>query len=350
MNKLLLVLLLALAPTAFANIWYVDGVQGNDMNSCKTRQTACKTIGHAISLASSGDTIGVGSGTYSESLTINTSLKIFGTDARTTVVDGSSQFRTVFNISTGVVLLSRLTIQNGSANGSYAGGIENDQAATLTISYCTIRQNTGGYGGGIANFGTATINDSTITGNGYSGGYAGGIANFSRATVINTTITENTGGYGGGIVNFDTTTVHSSTITGNIGYDYLGGIVNLAGPGSVHAVSLENTVVANKPGGNCYLTVTSEGYNLSDDGSCNFNGPGDLNNTDPMLGPLGNNGGPTQTLKLLRGSPAIDAGNPNGCTDGSGNPLTTDQRGWPRPGKYDPDKRCDIGAYERQID
>jgi len=48
-------------------------------------------------------------------------------------------------------------------------------------------------------------------------------------------------------------------------------------------------------GGNCSGTLTSEGYNLSSDGTCNFNRPGDLNNHDPMLGPLQNNGGPTQT-------------------------------------------------------
>ena len=51
---------------------------------------------------------------------------------------------------------------------------------------------------------------------------------------------------------------------------------------------------------------------------------------------------------LLLGSPAIDAGNPNGCTDGNGNLLKTDQRGYPRPDKQS--GRCDIGAFERQKD
>jgi hypothetical protein len=67
--------------------------------------------------------------------------------------------------------------------------------------------------------------------------------------------------------------------------------------------------------------------NLSSDGTCNFNNSGDLNNTDPKLGPLQNNGGPTQTQALCPVSPAIDAGNPNGCTDGNGHLLRADQPG-----------------------
>src|SRR5262249_35875965 len=65
--------------------------------------------------------------------------------------------------------------------------------------------------------------------------------------------------------------------------------------------------------------------------SIQISAPGDLNNTDPQLGPLHNNGGATQTMAFPSGSRAIDAGNPNGCTDSLGNPLKTDQRGKPRP-------------------
>jgi len=64
--------------------------------------------------------------------------------------------------------------------------------------------------------------------------------------------------------------------------------------------------------------------------------------TDPLLGPLANNGGSTQTHALLTGSPAIDAGNAGGCTDNLGVVLKTDQRGFHRPiGLH-----CDIGAVE----
>jgi hypothetical protein len=80
-----------------------------------------------------------------------------------------------------------------------------------------------------------------------------------------------------------------------------------------------------------------------------LNGPGDKNNTNARLGTLAYYGGPTQTIPLLSGSPAIDAGNPSGCTDRLGHLLKTDQRGLPRPDTEDK-SGCDMGAYERQSD
>ncbi len=78
-------MLIALASSAFAaNIWYVEGVHGSDNNDCKSPQSACKTIGHAISLASSGDSIMVAAATYKENLTIAFSLKVIGATASTT--------------------------------------------------------------------------------------------------------------------------------------------------------------------------------------------------------------------------------------------------------------------------
>jgi hypothetical protein len=95
--------------------------------------------------------------------------------------------------------------------------------------------------------------------------------------------------------------------------------------------------------------VTSKGYNLSSDSTCNFKSTGDLNDTNPILGPLQNKGGQTKTMALLSGSPAIDAGNPSGCTNNAGVLLKTDQRGKPRPDTEDV-SGCDMGAYERQTD
>src|SRR5215467_5477710 len=115
-SRLLLVpLFLALSPIALANpTGYVDGVNGNDSNDCKSRQTACKTIGHAISLASSGDTIGVGPATYTENLTIGISLTIVGSGAAKTIVDGGGVNR-VFTIFSGAnVSLSKLKVRNGN--------------------------------------------------------------------------------------------------------------------------------------------------------------------------------------------------------------------------------------------
>src|SRR5215472_15131593 len=115
------VLLLILAPFAVASTtWYVDGVNGNDGNDCKTRQTACKTIGHAISLASSGDTIGVGPATYTENLNIDRSLRIVGSGASTTIVNGGMYKGSVILLDGPTASLSKLTI--GSGTGAARGG------------------------------------------------------------------------------------------------------------------------------------------------------------------------------------------------------------------------------------
>jgi hypothetical protein len=168
-----------------------------------------------------------------------------------------------------------------------------------------------------------TINNSTLAGNS-AYYYGGGIFNYTSAgqlTINNSTISGNSGGTGGGT------------------YNYYNG-----------SVSLQNSIVANNSsGGNCSGPITSNGYNLSSDNTCNFHGSGDRNNINPLLGTLGYYGGPAQTIPLLSGTPAIDAGNPSGCKDASGHLLTTDQRGQPRPDKED-SGGCDMGAYESQTD
>lgn len=85
----MLALFSPLAPVAFASTtWYVNGVSGSDSNPCKSLTTACKTIGHAISLASSGDSIRVAAAIYSEHLSISFSLRIVGSNAQATIIDG----------------------------------------------------------------------------------------------------------------------------------------------------------------------------------------------------------------------------------------------------------------------
>jgi hypothetical protein len=376
---LLMALFLAIASTALASTtWYVNGVSGSDSNNCISALTACKTIGHAISLVSSGDSIMVAAATYAENLTIGVSLRIVGSGARTTIVDGGG-VNTVVTISNtkahvslsnvtvraghapqggGMYNNGTLTVSNSTLSGNSAlgpvgsgGGIQNN--GTLTINNSTLSGNTargtasGGFGGGISNAGTATISNTTFTSNSVSGvfgaGFGGGIGNGGTATISNSTFTGNNAtAWGGGIGNEGNLTINNSTISGNQGSD--GGIANYYG-----TTTLQNSIAANNSGGDCGFTITSNGYNLSSDGSCNFNNTGDLNNTDPKLGPLQNNGGPTQTMALLSGSPAIDAGNPSGCTNGRGRLLKTDQRGKPRPDKEDTGG-CDMGAYESQSD
>jgi hypothetical protein len=151
---------------------------------------------------------------------------------------------------------------------------------------------------------------------------------------------------GGASCNGGTLTISNSTFSGNVARRHRGGgIFNLNGA----TVALQNSIVSNNTGRNCSGTMTSNGYNLSSDGTCGFNSTGDLNSTDPKLGPLQNNGGPTQTMALNPESPAVDAGNPSGCVDGQGHLLKTDQRSEPRPDKED-SGGCDMGAYERQND
>lgn len=427
-TRLLAALFLSLGSTAMASTtWYVNGVSGSDSNNCTSPTTACKTIGHAISLASSGDSIKVAAATYIENLTIGVDLNVVGSGAKTTIIDGGG-VATVVNIPTAGthVALSKLTIRNGlsgagagisnngilkllasvvSGNtatffcnrGCFAGGGGIFNAGSLTIRNSTVANNVSDVGclkigcrsggGGILNDGSVTINKSTVIGNNTESGgggqsFGGGIYHNGAGTlkINNSTLASNsvssTGpgeiALGGAIASSTSTgkiTITNSTLMGNTAGAGGGIFADVFGSGSgtliisnttVAAnsdgisngnatITLQNSIVANNKGGNCNGTTTSNGYNLSSDATCSFNNTGDLNNTNPKLGPLQNNGGPTQTMALPSGSPAIDAGNPNGCTDGHGNLLKTDQRGKPRPDKEDTGG-CDMGAYESQSD
>jgi hypothetical protein len=427
-SLLLLALSLVLAPTALAsNTWYADGVNGNDSNNCSSATTACKTIGHAISLAISGDTIRVAAANYIENVSIAIGLNLIGAGAKTTKITGISPFPTTraLTISTAN---AHVTVRGFSIHAENSGGVYNSGNLTIdhstvsgSIQYCASGSCSSASGGGIYNDGKLTIRSSTISGNsaytncafcGSSGGgidnegelticcstlannvaeaanekgvaIGGGIYNGGKLTISNTSITDNvteglysglgggvynggtlivsnstfsgnsakgtqstTQGWGGGIDNSGTVTIGNSTLSGNDASSGQGGdILNSAG-----TITSQNSIVAGSgAAGNCSGTITSNGYNLSSDGTCKFGGPGDMNSTDPKLGALQNNGGPTRTMALLQGSPAIDAGNPRGCTDSTGHLLKTDQRGEPRPDKEDK-SGCDMGAYERQGD
>jgi hypothetical protein len=309
-------------------------------------------------------TITVAAGTYREHVAIGRDLSISGAGASSTTVDGTHSGR-VFTIIGATVTLHDLTIANGTVEGSPGGGIINNGTltvsnstltgnaartgggifnySTLTVSNSTLADNSASNnGGGIANVGTLTVSNSTLAGNSASGeyGYGGGIDNGGTLTVSNSTLAGNSAsgayGYGGGIINSGTLTASNSTLAGNSAYD--GG-----GISSYSTLTMSNSIIANSlSGGDCllYIAITDSGGNIAD-GNCHFTAASSRNNTDPKLDPNGlqNNGGPTKTIALLPGSPAIDAA--VSCP-----PPATDQRGIARP----QGSGCDIGAYEVAAD
>ena len=226
-------------------------------------------------------------------------------------------------------------------------------------------------GGGIFQFGNQfRLQDSTVAGNvahgpGIDRGGGGGILDTGNGSqYLNSTITGNstdepaaTGedsdsdGGGGVLLNNvkDGVTFANMTINGNIASAATGGGVNNEINTTVDVTdSIVAGNTASDANGNCAGGLSSDGYNLTDDSAanntCALTTIGDILGAAPGLGSLAANGGPTPTEGLLSGSPAIDAGDPAGCTDLLGNPLSTDQRGVIRP--EPPGSRCDLGAYE----
>ena len=241
------------------------------------------------------------------------------------------------NLGQAIYNRGTLTLNNSTVSGNLGRGIYNDD--TVTLNNSTVSGNTSWEGGGIYNdYGTLTLNNSTVSGNTatYRGG---GIYNYyGTLTLNNTTVSGNTAtSEGGGIYNNSgTLTLNNSTVSGNT--------ANGSGGGISGAVTLQSSILDENTAGsapNCSGGIDSAGYNLVGNTSgCTFTpGAGDLTNVSAHLGPLIGAPGSPRYHPLLSGSPAINAGNPAGCT-GSTGPLTTDQRGVARVG------RCDIGAYE----
>lgn len=276
------------------------------------------------------------------------------------VRDGSAPELRILKVNNdGILRIHELTLQNGYAQNG--GGIYN--AGSLTVAQSTFKSDWASVdGGGIFNLGSAMIVNTTFNdarANGFVG-YGGGIANTISGTVVlsNSTFAVGSARYGGGVSNRGgMVSIASSTFTGNVVRRGGGGVLNDNGTmsilnatfsankgksggasvGSVNGtLTLQNTIVANSISGNgCYGTIVDQGGNLhwsSWDTMClGIDG-------DPRLGALANNGGWTQTMALLPGSQAIDAGVNANCP-------ATDQRGVNRPIGV----RCDVGAYESSI-
>jgi len=349
-------------PTNTANYNSLTGLPAGDfVISCGAAITVTSnadsgpgSLRDAIANACDGGTI-----TFSDNFTITLASEL-GIGKNLTI-DGAGHAIAVsgndavgvFIISGGTVSLNALTIEHGrkwyagsscSGDACYFGGIYNHGALTLTN--CSLSENAGYWGGAISNANSAALTVANCSLSGNAAVQGGGIYNnLSTVTVINSSFSGNSAtryqrrtGDGGGIYNQQgTVTVTNGTLSGNTATDSGGGIFSYAA-----VLNYANTIIANSGnGGDCSITggsvIGTNRNNLVQDGSCSDNGSNFLTG-DPLLGPLAENGGPTQTMALLAGSAALDAGSAAYCP-------ATDQRGITRP----QGAACDIGAFELEV-
>ena len=281
-----------------------------------------------------------------------------------------------------------LAFERGEVRGNSAGGISNSTSraflrslviaanlgsgvtnagatnTTVRIDLCVIEGNSATNGAGIANNGVGAVTEiaaSTIVRN-VAAVAGGGVFNNGILSMDTSLVAENRAQSGGGVDHFGgSLNLVNDTLSGNTASDNGGGIYNrgsavlkhvtLAGNaaggsetgGNIFndeaSMSIVNSIVARADiDGNCFNStgsIISLGHNLDSGNTCGFASSGDLIDTDPLLGPLHDNGGPTLTHVLLSGSPAVDHADPVRCTP-------ADQRGIARP----QGRGCDMGAYE----
>jgi len=320
-------------------------------------------------------------------LAVSDSVSIQGPGAAAITVDGNHASRVFYlynELSLIDVSISGLTVANGQA--SEGGGIV-DGGENLNLDHVTVQGNTasdveGGNGGGVAlqgNTGSLTILDSVITGNTASGRGGGVYVESSAGAILiqDTEISGNTASTGGGAYFYSphgSTTIENSTVSGNhatagagggvtFGFYYPGPSPSIrestiagndatTGGGGVQltfyregtVAVLHDSIVAGNTSGGSALDLGGAGpfaidYSLVQaPGSAHvFDNGGNLFNQDPLLGPLGNHGGPTRTQLPAANSPVIDAGDPLFTP-----PPATDQRGFARVANG----RIDMGAVE----
>ncbi len=288
---------------------------------------------YSLSLSGSGEDLAA-----SGDLDINADITIRPVsvaDARSVVISGAGIDR-VFHILSGSTIITGVTIRQGNILSAHGGAIRN--SATLTLNDCTLTANAAGPndGGAIYNDGTLTLERCTVNAN--SAGRGGAIFNnIGSVAVTNSTISGNSAtDLGGGLYNVAGANIALThvTLNGNTAGTDGGGIYNLGTTTATGSIVNANTV------NNCSTNITSNNYNIDSEDTCGFNQANDQTITDPQLGGLADNGGPTNTHALPSGSPAIDTADPT-C------PLpATDQRGVPRPVDGGSGAICDIGAYE----
>lgn len=299
-------------------------------------------------------------------LAITGKIAIVGPGARRLTIQrifGTVDHFRIFRVASGVTsaILRGIKIKNGIADNS-GGGVLVESGAIVTVSEASITGNAAGTGGGIANAGNLTITRSLIDSNQVNipgaENKGGGIANLSAQStlkVINSTLTANVGAKSGALDNLGSVTLVNATIARNSASDSCTTMCNAQGG----TVSVLNTII----GPDVQVLVhnalsggfSSLGNNIVTDarGTTGFtNGANgdqvsDSNAIDPMLGSLSNNGGDTDTLPLISGSPAIDHGNAcvaSGNCNGMRIFLLSDQRPGYLRGFFS--ASVDVGAFE----
>ena len=321
-------LLLTVLSLTLCSLGFSVNASGSTITVTNTSDSGTGSLRAAITTANAnpGDTIVFASGLTGTITLLSTlpaitaNLTITGPGANQLTISGnnSSTVGTIFTINSGVTAsISGLTIAHGvgTCGGSsfdYGGGICVDDG-TVTVDNDAFINNSANVGGGIYNQGTLTVSNSTFSGNSSTGNGAA-IASAVTAAVTNSTFFSNSSTSGGGAGIFTegiSLTVANSTFDGNSSFAAGAALANISG-----TMSVANSILtANSQGGECF------GRN-----GCPTNGSnGNIVGVSANLLPLGNYGGPTQTMLPLLGSAAICAGSSSDVPSG----VTTDQRGFP---------------------
>jgi hypothetical protein len=309
----------------------------------------------------------VDSGTFVENLTVSRDLTIRGAGVGETILDAAGNGRGLLVNTGAAVVVNGMTV-TGADTTLDGGGIANE--GTLTIQSSSISGNKAEtFSGAIDNRGVLKINGSTIANNRVTDplGSGGAIFNYGGGsiTVTNSTFSGNSSDYRSGVIhNQDngSVTLRSVTVSGTYSGSTGGAILNVAGStveirnstfaanragagptsiinyGAANEVEIRSSIIVDADANSdaCLNAITSHGRSVFGDDTCS-SVSSDLAGTDPMIGPLANNGGPVKTHALLAGSPAINLGFTEGPSC-----KATDARGVPRPVGL----RCDSGVYE----
>jgi CSLREA domain-containing protein len=264
-------------------------------------------------------------------------VRITGAGARTTVVNGNAPTtgERVFHVLSGAtnVAIEGLTITGGSSVSFTVGGGGVLNEGTTTLSDVAVVANAVGSnpGGGIRNQSGSLTLTRVLVAHHETSGQGAGIASSATLTIENSTLSDNSTTNAGGAISHTSSTqplsISYATIASNKASASPSDAISHSGLG----VTIRNSIIA----GACTpSTASSGGSNVATGTSCGLTQSTDRQGTDPQLGPLANNGGPTDTHALAATSPAIDLA--------SGACPAVDQRSFSRPVGV----ACDSGAFE----